>query len=113
MTDYLISLGLADEEIIFCYIEYEDFSKYGDYGYCEFNKKPPYELRIKRIEFQEQNEIRVIINTQNCDLIKLLTEKPIRIGSLEDIAIPMEGYPYDGLRIEGTATLERRHDNVE
>jgi hypothetical protein len=101
----LMVLGLKREEIIITRVSYIDFNKYGEYGWWDFGQRTPMELAIKHNRFENQSEARIIINTFD-ERIKRIFEKPIEIGSLEDIATVSNTYLHGGVSVEITADLE-------
>ncbi|OBR91424.1 hypothetical protein CLRAG_29910 [Clostridium ragsdalei P11] len=101
----LMVLGLKKEEIIITPVQYFDFEKFGQYSWWDFGQKPPMELAIKDKRFESQSEARIIINTDNIR-IKRILEKPIEIGSLKDIASVSNTYLHRGMSIEATAELK-------
>ena len=66
---YLMSIGCKEEEIIISPIEYIDFT---EKGWLDFNQKEPNELFIKSSEFKRQSEIRVVVNTDNQEVLDIL-----------------------------------------
>ncbi len=80
-----MALGLKRREIIITGVRYFDFEKYGQFGWWDFGRNPPMELAIKHKRFESQSEARIIINTDDIRMRRIL-EKPIEIGSLKDIA---------------------------
>lgn len=105
IIDALIELGLNKDEIIITRVSYIDFNKYGENGWWDFGQKPPMELSIKHIRFINQSEARIIVNTDN-DRIKQILQKPIEVGSLEDIASVSNTYLHEGMSVELTANLK-------
>jgi hypothetical protein len=101
----LMALGLKREEIVSTSVQYLDFEKFGRYSWWDFGQKPPMELAIKGKRFESQSEARIIINTNDIR-IKRILEKPIEIGSLKDIASVSNIYFHGGILIELTAKLK-------
>ena len=101
----LMALGLKREEIIIARVQYFDFEKFGQYSWWDFGQKPPMELGIKDKRFASQSEARIIINTDDIRIRSIL-EKPIEIGSLNDIASVSNTYLHGGMSIELTAEIE-------
>lgn len=79
--------------------------KYDESGWWDFGQKSPLELAIKHSRFENQSEARIIINTDN-EEIKRKLEKPIEIGSLEDIATVSNKYFHEGIAVEITVDVE-------
>lgn len=101
----LMALGLNREEIIITRVSYMDFNKYGENGWWDFGQRPPMELAIKHNRFENQNEARIIINTDD-ERIKRILIKPIEIGSLEDITTVSNTYLHEGMLVEMTMDLK-------
>lgn len=101
----LMALGLKREEIIITRVQYIDFEKYGQSSWWDFGKEPPMELSIKDKRFESQSEARIIINTDDIRIRKIL-EKPIEIGSLKDIASVSNTYLHGGMLIELNAEVK-------
>ncbi|MFX4263426.1 hypothetical protein ACOBQJ_14675 [Pelotomaculum propionicicum] len=101
----LMALGLKREEIIITRVKYYDFEGYGQYGWWDFGQKPPMELAIKDKRFESQSEARIIINTDDIRIRRIL-EKPIEIGTLKDIALVSNTYLHEGMLIELTADIK-------
>ena len=89
LINHLTELGVKKEEILISPVEY--INKNEDFY---LSKSMPYELFLKDKSFNHQREIRVVINTKNEDIKRYLSETPINIGSLNDIA-RIEEYYYD------------------
>ncbi|MBU7320540.1 hypothetical protein [Paenibacillus oleatilyticus] len=105
IVNALTALGLKKEEIIITTVTYIDFNKYDENGWWDFGQKSPLELAIKHSRFENQSEARIIINTDN-EEIKRKLEKPIKIGSLEDIATVSNEYFHEGIAVEITVDME-------
>jgi hypothetical protein len=102
----LLELGIKEEQILAQQVCYENFDKYGKIGsYMDFNMKRPYELFVKSDKFKHQNELRVIIDTDNPEQLKIF-ESPINIGNLSDIAKKSVGYHPAGIIVEGKADIK-------
>ena len=101
----LMALGLKREEIIITRVQYIDFEKFGQYSWWDFGQKPPMELAIKDKRFESQSEARIIINTDDIRIRRIL-DKPIEIGSLKDIASVSNTYLHGGMSIELTAEIK-------
>ncbi|MFD2614631.1 hypothetical protein [Paenibacillus gansuensis] len=100
----LTAIGVKKEEVIISRVTYMDFDKYGEYGWWDFGQKSPMELTIKHTRFENQSEARIIVNTDD-ESIKKILAKPIEIGSLEDIATVSNTYLHEGMLIEATVDL--------
>lgn len=103
----LLQLGIRREKIIETKVSYFDFEQYGKNGWWDFRQKPPMELAIKHIRFEDQSEGRFIINTKNPEIHKILRD-PIEIGTLTDISQYCDQYFYDGIQVVMHADIERR-----
>jgi len=94
MTEYLIGLGVCEDEIYIQKVNYIDKSK-------SFITKEafPNELFLKDISFAHQSEIRVVINTMNQAALRRIRSNNniINIGNLSDIAIVHDYYLNDML----------------
>ncbi|PIC85148.1 hypothetical protein CSV72_15275 [Sporosarcina sp. P20a] len=101
----LMALGLSREEIIITPVRYLDFNENGKYGWWDFGQRPPKELAIKHKRFENQSEARIIINTDDIGIKKIL-ESPIEIGSLEDITNVSNTYLHEGISVSLTANLK-------
>jgi len=95
----LLSFGLKEDDIIFESVVYNDYHKNGEDGWGDFLHEQPYELFSKDESFYNQSEGRVVINTDNESIKKILHE-PIDIGSLKDISQYITKYFYDGMLIK-------------
>lgn len=104
----LLDIGVLENEIINAPILYYDFKKYGQFGYYEINSQEPKELLFKRNDFEDQSEIRFIVNSRNEEIINYLRNNTIEIGDLTDIAQMVKGYFKDGIFISMTIQLEER-----
>ncbi|QSX06670.1 hypothetical protein JYG23_04235 [Sedimentibacter sp. zth1] len=102
----LLSLGVKRDEIIIGRINYIDYEKYGENSWWDFGQTPPKQLLIKPKHFKQQNEARIIINTKNNEIKKIL-DKPIKIGPLNDIANVIKKYFYNGMKIEMNSNIEQ------
>lgn len=76
IKSFLFTLGINEEEIIIQRVQYIDFNKD---NYIDLNTVHPYELFIKTRRFAEQEEGRIVINTKDPKVLKVL-EEPIEIG---------------------------------
>ena len=96
IRSFLLSLGVKEEEIIISPVEYLD--RYT----CMFAVVPsPFELLLKDKSFQNQSEVRIIIDSKSPDYLRYMAENnnTISIGSLEDITSIYEYY-YDDMSME-------------
>lgn len=93
----LKKLGLEKKEILIDMISYENMSRQIPF---EYNGEAPSELFIKDVEYAEQNEIRIVVNTKKENIRRFLVDNVIYIGSLSDIAKIMP-YTENGIDIEG------------
>ncbi|MGL5694206.1 MAG: hypothetical protein ACRCXA_09015 [Peptostreptococcaceae bacterium] len=96
----LTSLGIKESEIMVEIAEYQD--KYTEH-HCK--AESPKELKIKPKEFKHQQEGRIIINTDNDEIKRFLSENIIKIGSIKDISKKSDTYFIDGIKIEMTANI--------
>lgn len=92
LIDRMLLAGCKEKEIEIAYVSYCDFEKY---EYMEIDRPQPKELFVKSKRFANQNELRIIINTDNKELLKTL-ESPIELGNMEDIASISENYFDEG-----------------
>lgn len=99
IEDYLVSIGCDENEIMFEFVKYMDFDKYGEEGWYDFSQTEPNELFLKSDLFSIQKEVRVVVNTDKEDVLELL-KSPLEIGSMNDIAIVVERFFEDGLKVE-------------
>lgn len=96
----LVKRGLNEDQIIVRHISYIDFSMFGtDEEWRDFNRSAPEELFVKSEEFSYQNELRILINTDDPNQLKIF-EDTIDIGNLADIARETEGYHKEGITVE-------------
>lgn len=77
---------------------------YQDFSACKDTLSPiesiqPEELFVKRKEFEYQQEVRILVNTDDTEILSRL-ERPIEIGEIHDIASLIEGYLSEGIEIE-------------
>lgn len=105
LQNYLYKLGLTKEEIIVRIVHYHDFDEFGEFGWFDLEKVPPYELFVKSMKYQQQSELRIVINTEKTEIIDFLDKNVIEIGRLDDISHNLEVYIDGGMRIEMTATI--------
>lgn len=104
----LLSLGIKRDEILVEAITYYDFEQYGHDGWLEFGQKPPLELGFKSKTFENQSELRFIVNSSNNKAMDYLRNNAIDIGAIDDIAQWYAGYFSEGLEISMRICLERR-----
>ena len=64
------------------------------------------ELADKSSRFENQNEGRIIVNTNNERLRQQLLKEPISIGRMSDISQKFDKYCYDGVKIKLKADIE-------
>lgn len=102
LINALCSLGINEREIIMSPVLYYE---YISTGWFDFNKQFPYELLAKDTQFENQSEVRIVINTSNCDAINYLHENTIDIGDLSDIAKIVDGYFKEGIEIRTSVDL--------
>ena len=95
MCQKLKKIGVEEQEVIISEVAYRPD---GD-CFIHSNIEYPRELFIKNNRFSNQKEVRIIINTKNKEVLKIL-ENPIEIGCLEDIAYMYEGYFPEGLKVK-------------
>lgn len=100
----LFCMGVQENEILINYIHYFDFEEFGQIAWHDFRQKYPHELFVKNSRFKDQSEGRIIINTDNPDIMKALSE-PIDLGNMSDIAQIIQGYYPEGLGVEVTASI--------
>lgn len=98
----LISIGVDENDIVIEPITYVDKSKPKLYA------PSPAELLWKSPSYSNQKETRIIVYTNNPDVIKLISANPLRIGSLQDIAVLFDECFSDGLSVE--MHLSANHD---
>lgn len=98
----LSSLGINEREIIMSPVLYHE---YISTGWFDFNKQFPDELFTKDKQFKNQSEVRIVINTSNCEAIDYLHSETINIGDLSDIARCVDGYFEDGIAIRTNVVL--------
>ena len=93
---FVESLDVKEEEIIISPVEYCD-----RYRRMFVTVPSPAELLIKDKSFEEQSEIRIIINSNSQKYLKYMQEhnNTIAVGSLEDIT-DIYNYYFDDLSIE-------------
>lgn len=102
----LIDHGLKEDEILVQLVEYIDHSTFGgDDSWMDFNTKSPKELFVKSKDFSYQNELRIVIDTDDPVQLKLF-ENPIDIGNLSDIAVESVGYHPEGVILGATANIQ-------
>lgn len=101
LVDKLVSIGCKKNEIEISCIRYCDYEKYGKNGWMEFTCPQPNELFIKSDRFANQNELRIVINTDNKAVMDIL-KQPIELGNMEEIAVLSEKYYEEGIRVEMT-----------
>ncbi len=103
LTNKLCSLGINKEEILIKKVRYIDYNKY---SWIDFLNSPPMELADKSSRFENQNEGRIIVNTNNERLRQQLLKEPISIGRMSDISQKFDKYCYDGVKIKLKADIE-------
>ncbi|EOU2050679.1 MAG: hypothetical protein E6610_07500 [Clostridium perfringens] len=93
---YFFSIGVKEDELIISPVQYINKDK----SFC-FNGVFPYELLLKDESFSYQSEVRIILNTKNKNILKVLSDSNniINIGNLEDITEIKEFY-YDDMILE-------------
>ena len=106
----LAEIGIAEDEIIYSPIAYYDPYKYGQYGHYSPDVNPPFELFFKRNQFDNQSEIRIVVNSKNAKAMDYLRNNVIDIGSLTDIATMAEGYFNKGLYVSASVNIELKND---
>lgn len=89
-----MKLGINTDEIICGAVKYQDLTEP-----FIFKKPHPYELFIKEMQFSDQKEGRIVINTSNNLLKSFLKNETITIGSLFNIACIHESYTPNQLNI--------------
>ena len=100
ICDYLVSIGVDKKDILIAPVtymnRYENMTEAVDF---------PYELFLKDKSFEEQSEMRIVINSKNPQYIeyKEKNNNTIHVGSLKDITDIYEYY-FDDLAI-------KRHGN--
>lgn len=99
INKYLISIGCKESEILISLVTYVDFEKYGENGWYDFAQKEPKELFLKSSIFSRHNEVRIVVNTDNKDVLDKL-KGPIEIGNLSDIAFVSEHFYDEGVVVE-------------
>lgn len=101
---FLLSIGVDRTDIVIGRVGYIDYEKYGEFGWWDFGQQFPIELLVKERRFLNQSEARIIVNTNDPEIKKIL-EIPIELGNMEDVALITKGYFYDGINIELTADI--------
>lgn len=93
---FLHSLAVREEEIIISPVEYCD-----RYRNMIVNGPSPYELLLKDNSFEDQREVRIIVNSTNPLYTEYMREhnNTLNIGSIGDIA-EIYDYYYEDMRIE-------------
>ena len=82
LINWLKNHGVSENAIMIRKIQYYEFEP----GmWIEINEDQPMELFCKCSRFRVQNEGRIVINTDDKDVLELLSQ-PIKIGCLKDIA---------------------------
>lgn len=104
----LESIGIEEDEIIASPILYYDFNRFGPLGWIDIDKKPPLELTVKDKSFENQSEVRFIVNSKNTEAMEYLRNNSIDIGGLEDIAQNIDGYFKEGIDIEMKIDVEEK-----
>ena len=99
INQYLYSIGCEESEILTALVTYMDFEKYGTTGWFDFGQKEPKELFLKSSIFSGQSEVRIVVNTDNENVLDKL-KKPIEIGDLSDIAFMTDHFFEEGLSVE-------------
>ena len=96
IREFLFSLGVKEEEIIISPVEYLD-----RYTRMVAAVPPPMELLLKDKAFEEQSEVRIIINSTSTQYLKYMQEhnNTLAVGSLEDIT-EIYNYYFDDMSIE-------------
>jgi hypothetical protein len=97
---YMTDRGVKAQDVICSPVKFYNLEQYEKYGWWMCKSKSPRELFWKRDKFALQSEARIIINTDDLHIKKLLKEGPIELGNMEDIAVPVYKYLYDGMRVE-------------
>lgn len=107
LVNWLQKHGVPPNAIIISKIQYYEFEP----GmWTEINANRPMELFCKCNRFKVQNEERIVINTDDKDVLKLLSE-PIKIGSLKDIAQVADHAELEqehGIDVRMSMTIEAR-----
>lgn len=106
----LKKMGISEEEIITEPINYYDTEVYGDNYWYEISSDKPKELLWKRKEFENQSEIRIIVNSKNEAAMNILRNEVIEIGDLTDIAQLMTADFNEGLYIKMTMEIGEKDD---
>jgi len=106
----LLTLGIKRNEILEHPVQYYDYNQYGPDGWFELPFDPPGELAIKSKTFENQSELRFVINSKNKRAMDYLRNNVIEIGPLNDIAQVVCGYFPDGIAVSMRAYLEEISD---
>lgn len=101
----LMELGVSENEIICEPIHYYDADVYGDNYWFEISSSSPKELLWKRKKFENQSEIRLIVNSKNKSAMNILRNEIIEVGELTDIAQIATADFKNGLNIEMTIDI--------
>lgn len=112
IVNSLLSLGIKQDEILVEPITYYDYEQYGPDGWLDFGQKPPLELVVKSKAFENQSELRFIVNSSNGEAMDYLRKKPIEVGAIDDIAEWHSGYFSEGLEVSMRVCLEK-NDNKQ
>ena len=96
IREFLSSLDVKEEEIIISPVEYLD-----RYTRMVAAVPPPKELLLKDKAFEEQSEVRIIINSTSTKYLRYMREhnNTLAVGSLEDIT-EIYNYYFDDMSIE-------------
>ena len=96
IREFLFSLDVKEEEIIISPVEYLN-----RYTRMVAAVPPPKELLLKDKTFEEQSEVRIIINSTSTKYLKYMRDynNTLAVGSLEDIT-EIYNYYFDDMSIE-------------
>ncbi|MGX8795259.1 hypothetical protein ACR6HW_04040 [Fusibacter sp. JL298sf-3] len=96
LTKALTDIGVKESEIMFSKLHYESKIRNSTF----FNtKQPPTELFFKDNSLEYQNELRVVINTDDDEVTSYLYNNPLVIGNLKDIAKIEFRVPHDDTQV--------------
>lgn len=97
----ILSLGVKHEDFLYVMVDYQDKNTA-----FNWHVNSPFELKYKDIYFSDQSEGRIIINTDDRDVLEYLANNPIQIGSLNNIAALSDSYNYNGISIEAQMDIK-------
>ena len=100
VENYLLGIGVKKDEIVFSNVKYVDKNMGRCAGCIDYHV--PMELYYKDISYSQQQEARIVINTDNQTVLEIL-KNPVNIGSLEDISDKYDEYLPHGLSVQISA----------